>query len=41
MYLTILEVMTMVNLLSFIGGVLLTALVAGVICMILLTKSDM
>ena len=41
MHLTILEVMTMVNLLSFIGGVLLTALVVGVICMILLTKSDM
>ena len=30
----------MVNLLSFIGGVLLTALVVGVICMIMLTKSD-
>ena len=30
----------MVNLLSFIGGVLLTALVVGVICMVLLTTSD-
>ena len=30
----------MFNLLSFIGGVLLTALVVGVICMILLTNSD-
>lgn len=30
----------MVNLLSFIGGVLLTALVVGVVCMILLTKFD-
>jgi hypothetical protein len=41
MHLTIAEVMKMVNLLSFIGGVLLTALVVGVVCMILLTKSDM
>lgn len=31
----------MFNLLSFIGGVLLTALVVGVVCMILLTYFDM
>ena len=31
----------MFNVLSFIGGVLITALVVGVVCMILLTKSDM
>lgn len=41
MYLTILEVMTMFNFLSFIGGVLLTALVVAVVCIILLTTSDM
>ena len=40
MHLMIMEVMKMVNLTSFIGGVLLTALVVGVICMIMLTKSD-
>ena len=41
MHLMIPEVMKMFNVLSFIGGVLITALVVGVVCMILLTKSDM
>ena len=31
----------MFNVLSFIGGVLVTALVVGVICMILLCNSNM